>query len=505
MVDMKAGVSTTRNDFLAESWMLRAGTAMRLETWGGLLYSYSSRKLATLRDPQLAGLVKSLDGESTLSQMLAQSTGAIDPARLRETVHSLELAGFIQRTHAPAEPVAASNESPPPAMEAVPLSRVSVENMQRGLSAPICLTWEWTYACNLSCRHCLSASGTRDDRELSTVECERVIDELQAMQVFYVNVGGGEPTVRNDFWYLLDYAVAHGVGVKFSTNGIRLNPERARRLAATDYVDVQISLDGATREVNDRVRGRGSYNSALRALENLAAADFVAPKISVVVTRENVSQLDDFKALATRYNAVLRLTRLRPAGRGVDVWDELRLLPDQQRRLYDWLRAEGGGVMTGDSFFHLSAYGDRLPGMNLCGAGRVVCLIDPIGDVYACPFAMHARFRAGNTRDAGFGAVWRDAPLFSQLRGPQPASVCQSCDAFDACRGGCMAAKFFTGRRLEDPDPECVLGHSVEPSLKPPALGIGHSRQSAVRRGVVDLGLPRKLCDTDPLDVGFAG
>ena len=31
-----------------------------------------------------------------------------------------------------------------------------------------------------------------------------------------------------------------------------------------------------------------------------------------------------------------------------------------------------------------------------CGAGRVVCLIDPVGDVYACPFAIHDRFLAGN-------------------------------------------------------------------------------------------------------------
>ena len=26
------------------------------------------------------------------------------------------------------------------------------------------------------------------------------------MQVFYVNIGGGEPTLRPDFWELLDYA-----------------------------------------------------------------------------------------------------------------------------------------------------------------------------------------------------------------------------------------------------------------------------------------------------------
>ena len=88
-------------------------------------------------------------------------------------------------------------------------------------------------------------------------------------------------------------------------------------------------------------------------------------------------QLDEFKAIADRYRAQLRLTRLRPSGRGADVWDELHPTSDQQRQLYDWLVANGDQVLTGDLFFHLAAYGDSLPGLNLCGAGRVVCLIDP--------------------------------------------------------------------------------------------------------------------------------
>src|SRR4051812_11700475 len=146
------------------------------------------------------------------------------------------------------------------------------QEFEAGLDAPICLTWELTYACNLACVHCLSSSGRRDPRELSTAEAEAVIDELQRMQVFYVNVGGGEPTVRPDFWHLLDYAIGHDVGVKFSTNGIKLDKARAQQLARTDYVDVQISMDGATAEVNDAVRGAGSFATATRALENLAEA-----------------------------------------------------------------------------------------------------------------------------------------------------------------------------------------------------------------------------------------
>jgi MoaA/NifB/PqqE/SkfB family radical SAM enzyme len=54
-----------------------------------------------------------------------------------------------------------------------------------------------------------------------------------------------------------------------------------------------------------------------------------------VVTRHNVGQLDDFKALAERYGATLRITRLRPSGRGADVWDELHPTAAQQREVYD--------------------------------------------------------------------------------------------------------------------------------------------------------------------------
>jgi mycofactocin radical SAM maturase len=334
-----------------------------------------------------------------------------------------------------------------------------VAQLKTGLDAPICLTWELTYACNLQCVHCLSSSGQRDPGELSTAEAKRVLDELRDLQVFYINIGGGEPMVRRDFFELVEYSVQSGIGVKFSTNGAFIDAEKARRLASMDYLDIQISLDGADPATNDAVRGAGSWDMAMRAMDNLAAANFGPFKISVVVTRQNVPQLDRFKALADSYGAQLRVTRLRPSGRGVDSWDNLHPTNAQQREIYDWLMANGEHVLTGDSFFHLNALGDPLPGLNMCGAGRVVCLIDPVGDVYACPFVIHDDFMAGNVRDpGGFTKVWKQSELFTSLREPQSAGACVSCGAFDACQGGCMAAKFFTGLPLDGPDPECVGG-----------------------------------------------
>jgi mycofactocin radical SAM maturase len=339
-----------------------------------------------------------------------------------------------------------------------------VEQLKRGLDAPICLTWELTYACNLECVHCLSSSGRRDPDELTTAEAKRVLDELRELRVFYINIGGGEPMIRRDFFELVEYSIGQGIGVKFSTNGAFIDADKARRLTAMDYLDVQISLDGTDAVTNDAVRGSGSYATARRAMDHLRDAGFVERngpfKISVVVTRHNVHQLDQFKALADSYGAQLRITRLRPSGRGADAWHELHPTNAQQRQIYEWLLAHGDHVLTGDSFFHLNALGDEnLPGLNLCGAGRVVCLIDPVGDVYACPFVIHDEFRAGNVRDTGgFSRVWKESELFTELREPQSAGACASCGSYDACQGGCMAAKFFTGLPLDGPDPECVGG-----------------------------------------------
>jgi mycofactocin radical SAM maturase len=330
-----------------------------------------------------------------------------------------------------------------------------VEQMKGGLDAPICLTWEITYACNLSCIHCLSSSGRRDPRELTTAEAKAFIDELHDLQVFYVNIGGGEPMIRRDFMEIVDYAIGRGVGVKFSTNGAFIDASTARRLAGTDYLDVQISIDGTDEATNDAVRGVGSYRTARNAMDNLAAAGFGPFKISVVMTRHNAAQLDEFKALADGYGAQLRITRLRPSGRGADTWHDLHLRADQQLDVYRWLLAHGEDVLTGDSFFHLNALGEPLPGLNLCGAGRVVCLVDPVGEVYACPFVIHDEFKAGSVRDAGgFTHVWRASCSARCASRSRPAR--QQLRELRRAPGWLHGGRPFVETPLDGPDPECV-------------------------------------------------
>jgi mycofactocin radical SAM maturase len=497
-------------------YRLSPQASVREEPFGGLAYHAGNRRLVFLRAQELVDVVRGLDHFDSAEAAVS----ALSPERRSSVLRSLAplaASGMIEPRPGLGDEVeveAGSVSSPPPAATggAVPAfgaggptihgggpataargssaqpptaSRGLTSQLEQGLEAPVCITWELTYGCNLACIHCLSSSGRRDPAELSTAEAKAFLDELAALSVFYVNVGGGEPTLRPDFDELVEHAVSRRIGIKFSTNGTTMTEARARRLASMDYVDVQVSIDGATAETNDRVRGIGSYAAARTAMENLAAAGFAGFKISVVVTRHNVSELDGLDQLAGSYGAQLRLTRLRPSGRGVDTWDELHPTAVQQRELYSWL-LDRPHVLTGDSFFHLSALGAPLPGLNLCGAGRVVCLVDPVGDVYACPFVLHPEFKAGSVRGSGgFTGVWRTSELFTGLREPETEGACSACGSFDACHGGCMAAKFFTGLPLSGPDPECVFGwgESARTGVTPgtaPSPGPGHSKPEAV-------------------------
>jgi MoaA/NifB/PqqE/SkfB family radical SAM enzyme len=167
---------------------------------------------------------------------------------------------------------------------------MSNQYVERGLSAPVNVTWEVTYACNLSCVHCLSDSGGKRSSELTTEQARKVIDAMSDNKVFQFSIGGGEPFVREDFLDLMDYAHEKGIVTCISTNGTMIDDEIAHRLDHK-LVYIQVSLDGATPESNDTIRGRGSFRRALKGLECLKNRD-IEVSINTVLTRLSFPELD---------------------------------------------------------------------------------------------------------------------------------------------------------------------------------------------------------------------
>ncbi len=321
------------------------------------------------------------------------------------------------------------------------------------LSAPVNLTWEITRQCNLSCVHCLSESTSTASGELDLAACKGIVDQLAALKVFEINFGGGEPLLCSFFVPLLRYIHARGIVTCISTNGTIINDEALDCFKGNPLVNIQVSLDGATAKVNDKIRGQGTFRHVINNIERFAGTG--APlSINTVVTSLNFGQLAKLKLLAGSYGARLRVSRFRPSGRARQSWEALRLNPGQLRLLSAWLD-EDTAILTGDSFFAISGDGRRHLGLDMCGAFKMTCCIDPFGGVYPCAFLQADEFCAGNLRTTSFKNIWDNSPVCLFFRKLAPAS-CSKCPRFNDCRGGCPAVAYFIKRDLNMPDPECI-------------------------------------------------
>ena len=325
---------------------------------------------------------------------------------------------------------------------------------RKGLRAPVNVTWEISLRCNLRCVHCLSDSGESSHDELNHEESLDLIDQLTAMKVFQVNIGGGEPFIRKDFLDLLSYSHGKGLVTCVSTNGTMVDRTLAKRLSALKLLYLQVSLDGATADVNDAIRGKGTYQKILHGMDCLAT-EGVRFSINTVLTRTNFSQLETLRKMASQYGAELRVSRFRPSGRGKARKSYLGPTKDQLETFSNWLN-EHDLVRTGDSFFCLTSEKRRRKGLDMCGAAKMTCCISPSGEVYPCAFLQETPFLVGNVRDSSLKDLWGASPVFNRFRSLD-VKACMACYRFDSCRGGCPAVAYHTFDDISLPDPECMV------------------------------------------------
>jgi AdoMet-dependent heme synthase len=129
--------------------------------------------------------------------------------------------------------------------------------------------------CNLACRHCFNASGPRDPwlSPLSVDVIDRHLAEAESLGVREVYLTGGEPLLHPDLFAIVDRAL-RVAATTILTNGALLTDGVANRLAAlaaasTYSLEVRVSLDGASAQEHDVVRGGGTFAKALDAIRRL--------------------------------------------------------------------------------------------------------------------------------------------------------------------------------------------------------------------------------------------
>lgn len=328
---------------------------------------------------------------------------------------------------------------------------------------PLLVTWEVSQACGLECDHCRAeAQPDRDPAELSTSEGKALIDQVAAfgdpspILVF----SGGDPLERPDLYELIDYAVASGLPTAVTPAPTRkLTPEVVYRFADAGVHRMALSLDGPDPESHDSFRGEaGSYRNVQRAAAWAEEAGLPI-QINTTVTATTVEYLPAIaEQVADLGAAMWEVFFLVPTGRGTELE---QLSPERADEVMRWLyrhqREAPYRVITVEAPQYRRvarevAGEDVTVGSTRAGSGFV--FVGHTGDVYPSGFLPQS---AGTVPEQHLVDVYRDAPLFEQLRDTAGFSGrCGECEYSEVCGGSRSRAYAQTGDPLES-DPLCPL------------------------------------------------
>ena len=324
-----------------------------------------------------------------------------------------------------------------------------------------------TGRCNLSCPHCyLSCADNNTKKDLPASLVLRVIDELADNGGQEVTLSGGEPLLHPEIKRIIKYAAAK-VKIQLLTNGTLIDREWAAFLADMN-IFIQISIDGSGKEIHDLIRGKGSFEKSLNALEYLQEAGLGERiNFSTTIMNQNLYDLSGIISLAERHNVPLvRFLPLRREGRAKKQWNSIGStisIRDHERfcRYTSDLQANQKSfieISCGLSGFLLKMPEQFSSDDIWCPVGRQV-VIDINGDVYPCTLIMHDEFKLGN--------VFHEGPL-KMIQSDKMKMVCQAlsdrrvkikkcavCTWRNLCQAGCMGQALEQKGTIWDTDDFC--------------------------------------------------
>jgi radical SAM protein with 4Fe4S-binding SPASM domain len=332
--------------------------------------------------------------------------------------------------------------------------------------------WEMTTACNLQCIHCHVSGGKPTQDELSTKEGKQLLDQLADIRGFQMMAfTGGEPLLREDFYELLAYSQALGFTNTFATNATLIDNDVAKTLRSLGTAIAAVSLDGFDAETHDKVRGHpGSFGDALKGIRALHKAGILL-HVNITAMDYNMGQMEPLMQLIDQLQTgILLMYQLVPIGRGRKIEDAALDLGENERLIRFMAKAQSrtNAIMepvAGPQYWPYLLHKKGIhngPLLKLaetvfhgCSAGRGFVYIKPNGEVWPCPFI---EVSCGNVRQTPFSKIWREAPLFLDLRDRENKlqGQCGECEYRKLC-GGCRGRSWaLTGNYLAE-DPSCFL------------------------------------------------
>jgi radical SAM protein len=355
---------------------------------------------------------------------------------------------------------------------------------------PFLIIWETTQACDLACIHCrASAQPNPDPGELTTAEGQDLLRQAADMGTPIVVLTGGDPLKRGDIFELIQYGAALGLRMATIPAATDLLTEKVVvRLKEAGLSQMALSLDFPRPDLHDTFRGLpGAFAKTMKAVE-WAHRHEMPLQINTTIHGGSLPHLDEMVALVDTLGIVFwEVFFLVPTGRGTSlggltaaqcekIFDLLHRVqkkagylvkvteaPHYRRYVIQAERREAGhatrpprgmAVDLPEQLTRTEGPGHTIglapQGVN---SGNGFLFVSHRGEIFPSGFLPLA---AGNVRRDRIESVYRDAPVFRQLRSPEQfKGICGECEFNKVCGGSRSRAYALTGDYMAS-DPWCA-------------------------------------------------
>jgi radical SAM protein len=346
---------------------------------------------------------------------------------------------------------------------------------------PFIVIWELTRACDLACLHCRASSQSlRSPLELSTLEGERLTDQVVEMGVPIFILTGGDPLKRPDTFRLVEYTARCGLPASLAPSATPLlTREAITEFAQRGLARLALSLDGPRPEIHDAIRGvPGAFQRTTDAV-GWAREAGLPVQINTTVTRRNLEEISALIPLLEKLEIVMwSVFIMVPTGRGqradlitpAECETLFGLMYEASRRVKFHVKTTEG--MHYRRYLLQERARERraqTPMASREEAGKVwdsigraprglndakgFVFVSHTGDVYPSGFFPLA---AGNIRDQPLAEIYRTSTLFTALRDPSRLKgKCGRCEFRQVCGGSRARAFAMTGDPFAE-DPLCA-------------------------------------------------
>lgn len=346
---------------------------------------------------------------------------------------------------------------------------------------PYNLILKLTSECNLRCKHCFFYGNPElynPSKDLSGDELLKYLQYfVEKVNILHCILTGGEIFTNTYLFDILEYLKSKNVLVELLTNATLITEQTAERLSKllnykTDCI--QISLEGATEDINDEIRGKGVFKKVIENIKLLTQRGLNV-HLAFTINSKNVNKLEDVYNLCKTLNIsqlnVGRIQLCDPSQKYLepesdDIFinfaklinkykeDKAVIIKPRCLKIYDFLNYKTGIELIDQKLINSHL---EIPKKLCCRPRHEQCALYANGDISLCYDCQAEDLCIGNLKQKSFDEIWANRfsnPIF-QDRVLENNAICKHCKYVPLCHGGCPVNAYFKYGTINAPDSYC--------------------------------------------------